>query len=217
MSTSKILFVDWRDVRCGRLEWRTAEGTRLGVRNPPEPPVPLHARPRQVPHGIRLEAQPATTEGPVDGWKGWGRIIRDGGNYRSWHFEINGYSKLGSGSAAHIGTPDSVFICGVESADGFQWREVSRCRIQVAGQRGFDGVGFFIDPAAPPQERYKLVYCARFPEGEHDDMVRAYLERPAGQRDGRISWERPYGMYCAVSADGESLDLGERALCAAPQ
>lgn len=200
---SKILFVDWRDILCGRLEWRTAEGARLGVANPPEPPVPVHAHPYRVPHGIRLEAQPATTEGPV-GWKGWGRIIRDGGNYRSWHFEINGHSKLGSGSAAHTGQPDSVFICGVESADGFEWREVSRCRIQVASQRGFDGVGFFIDPVAPPEERYKLVYCATFPEGAHDDMVRAYLERPARHRDERISWERRYGLFCAVSADGES-------------
>ena len=37
MDKSKILFVDWRDILCGRLEWRTGEGARLGVANPPEP------------------------------------------------------------------------------------------------------------------------------------------------------------------------------------
>ncbi len=201
---STILFIDWRDIRCGRLEWRTHEGEHFGVANPPGPQVPLNAHPHQVPHGIRLEAQPATTTGPVAGWKGWGRTIYDGGHYRSWYFEINGHTKLGSGSAAHAAAPDSIYVCGAASEDGFAWREVSRCQVAVTSQRGFDGFGFFIDPAAPPQERYKLVYCARFPAGEHDEMVRAYLERPLRHRDGRLSWERRYGMYFMVSPDGEN-------------
>ena len=34
-------------------------------------------------------------------------------------------------------------------------------------------------------------------------MVRAYLERPAHERDERMSWERRYGMFTMVSPDGE--------------
>lgn len=201
---SQILFFDWRDLQCGHLQWRTADGVRLGVGNPPEPPVPLHAAPQRVPHGIRLQAQPAHTTGPVDGWKGWGRTIRDGGRFRSWHFEVNGHTKLGSGAAAHATAYDEVYVCAVESDDGFAWRETSRSRIHVGSQRGFDGVTFFIDPAGPAAQRYKLVYCAHFAEGEHDDMVRAYLARPARWRDERITAQRRYGLFAVVSADGEA-------------
>ena len=203
LKRSTLLFFDWRDIRCGALDWVTASGKRLGVGNPPDPPVPLHASPRYVPRGIRLEAQPAITEGPVDGWKGWGRTIYDGGCYRSWHLEINGHTKLGSGSSAHADAPGSVFVCGVVSDDGYNWREYSRSRIEVTSQRGFDGVTFFIDPTAPAAERYKMVYCAQFPQGEHDDMMRDYLARPFRHRDTRLSWERRNGMFCAVSPDGE--------------
>ncbi len=203
MATEKLLFMDWRHIQCGHLRWYTATGTALGVGNPPEPPVPLHAEPQRVPHGIRLQAQRATTTGPIDGWKGWGRTIHDQGRYRSWHFEIHGHTKLGSGAAAHRTAYEQVHVCGVSSDDGLAWRETSRCRVQIGSQRGFDGVTFFVDPVAPPAERYKLVYCAHFPVGEHDALVAAYLARPAHQRDDRLSWERRYGMFAMVSPDGE--------------
>ena len=98
-----------------------------------------------------VESQPAETQGPVDGWKGWGRTIWDGGRFRSWHFEVNGFTKLGSGAAAHGTAYDQVYVCGVASDDGYDWKEVSRGRIEVGSQRGFDGVTFFVDPAASPE------------------------------------------------------------------
>ena len=204
MPPLKMLFMDWRNIQCGRLRWRTEDGTQLGVGNPPEPPVPLHSEVDCVPHGIRLEAQPPDTGGPVDGWKGWGRTMYDSGRYRSWHFEVNGHTKLGSGAAAHSTDYDDVYVCGVASDDGYSWEEESRSRVEVGSQRGFDGVTFFVDQAAPAAERYKMVYCARFPEGESDEMVRAYLERPPHLRDERMTPERRYGMFAMVSPDGES-------------
>ncbi|MEW6754134.1 MAG: hypothetical protein AB1505_24610 [Candidatus Latescibacterota bacterium] len=203
MQRSKILFMDWRDIQCGHLQWRTAQGQRLGVGNPPEPPQPLSAEAVRVPHGVRLQSQRAQTTGPVDGWKGWGRIIHDGGQYRSWHFEVHGHTKFGSGAAAHRTPYEEVYVCGVASDDGFAWRQVSRSRIRLGSQRGFDGASFFIDPVAPPAERYKVVYCAGFPEGSHDEEVRVYLERPPHHRDGRLSWTRRSGMFTATSPDGE--------------
>ena len=197
-STSKILFVDWRHIQCGSLDWRTSQGETLGVANPPEPPVPLSAYPQRVPHGIRLAAQPASTTDPVGGWKGWDRTIYHDGSYRSWHFEINGYTQLGTGAAAHAGERKSIYICGVESTDGYDWREVSRSPVKLAGQRGFDGVTFFIDPEAPPEERYKFIYSAGFPEDEHVEMVREYLDGLGLGWDDRPS----IGMFAAVSPDG---------------
>ena len=202
MSTEKMLFTDWRHIACGALSWVTPEGARYGVANPPQPQVRMHAQPQGVPHGIRLVAQRARKLPPVEDWKGWGRIIYDGGRYRSWYFEINGIAKLGSGSPAHARPPTSVVICAAESKDGLCWSEIGRCEINVPGQRGFDGVTFMVDPAAPPGQRYKFIYCASFAEEMFQAQVEEYLGRPEHLRDGRISRERRYGIFAATSPDG---------------
>ncbi|MFH1008444.1 MAG: hypothetical protein V1800_13240 [Candidatus Latescibacterota bacterium] len=202
MSQGKILFTDWQHIECGHVSWLNAQGERVGIGTLPEEQVPLHASPGAVPHGIRLVAQPAQKTDPVDAWKGWGRILFDGGRYRSWYLEINGVSKLGSGSAAHVGPLKSVVICAVESEDGFCWTEPKRCAIHAPGHRGFDGVTFFIDPKAPPAERYKLIYCATFPENMYREELEAYLRQPERIRDSRISPEHRYGLFAAASPDG---------------
>ncbi|MCZ6677782.1 MAG: hypothetical protein O7E52_11085 [Candidatus Poribacteria bacterium] len=202
MPREKILFTDWRDIQCGAVAWLTSDGKRHGVGNPPEPPVPMRAEPRAVPHGVRLVAQPARKAGMIENWKGWGRIISDEGRYRSWYIEINGHSKLGTGSAAHGAPPVSVAICGVESNDGFHWSEPTRSQIEVPGQRGFDGMSFFIDSHAPAEQRYKFIYCAQFDEGMFAPQLEAYLSQPPRYRDARISNQRRFGMFAAVSPDG---------------
>ena len=202
MKRAKILFLDWRDIQCGHLEWLSPTGIHFGVANPPESRVPMHSESRYVPSGIRLQAEQSETVGPVDGWKGWGRTIHDGEKFRSWFFEVHGHTKLGSGAAAHKSGYEEVFVCGTVSEDGFAWTEDSRCRITLGLQRDFDGVTFFIDPVASEAERYKLIYCAHFPVGVHDDMIRDYLDLPPHKRDGRITWKRRYGLFCATSPDG---------------
>ncbi|MCC7263046.1 MAG: hypothetical protein IT369_11050 [Candidatus Latescibacteria bacterium] len=203
MKTSKLLFFDWRHLQCGNLAWLTPDGTRHSVSRPPEPQVPMRAEPRKIPRGLRLEAQPATKTDKVDDWKGWGRTIWDQGRYRSWYFEINGHAKLGSGARAHDQPPESVVICGVESTDGFAWSAPRRCPIQIAGHEGFDGLTFFIDPAAPPAQRYKFVYCARITDERiYAKPLEAYLKQHPRYRDSRISAQRAYGMFAAVSPNG---------------
>ena len=199
---TKILFFDLRDIECGRLSWQSADGRAYGVAHPPLPQVDVHALPQRVPYGIRFAAQPASKTGPVQEYPGWGRVVYDGGLYRAWYLAINGHSKLGSGCAAYADPPACVEICCAESDDGFQWRVVHRCPIQVPGQSGFDGITFFLDPHAPPQERYKFVYCARFAKGLFEQALAEYLGRPARHRDWRLSEERRSGMFAAVSGDG---------------
>jgi len=202
MTRKKVLFTDWRDIQCGKISWLTSEGEQYAVGNPPGLQVAMHASPEAVPHGIRLEAQPARKTEPVDDYKGWGRTIWDGGLYRSWYLEINGNSKLGTGSAAHAQPPESVVVCATESADGFHWKEPQRCAISVPGLRNFGGLTFFIDPSAPAAQRYKLVYYALFPEDMYRDELDEYLKRPERYRDARISREKRYGIFAATSPDG---------------
>jgi hypothetical protein len=204
MSRTKILFTDWRDIQCGAVAWTTPAGERYGVGNPPEPQVAMRAERRFIPHGIRILAQPARKTEMITGWNGWGRVISDEGRYRSWYIEINRHSKLGSGSAAHLAPPSSVAICGVESHDGFHWGEPTRSEIKVPGQRGFDGMTFLIDPHAPAEQRYKFIYCAQFAEGMFELQFEAYLQQPSRYRDDRISAQRRFGMFAAVSPDGVS-------------
>lgn len=200
----KILFTDWRDIQCGHLQWLTPDGEVHGVGSPPEPMVEMRAEPHCVPHGIRLAAQPARKSETVEEWKGWGRIIYDGDVYRSWYFEINGIAKLGSGSPAHARPPESVVICGVQSQDGFHWSEPTRSRIDVPGQEGFDGVTFFVDPAAPADERYKFVYCARAEEETLRAERAEYLGRHPRYQDERIMQGGNYCIFAAASPDGVS-------------
>jgi hypothetical protein len=198
----KILFLDWRDIACGRLDWLNRAGERYGVGNPPGEPVEMHARPTGVPHGIRLAAQPARTSGPMANYAGWGKIIREDGRYRTWYLRVDGHSKLGTGSAAHRSATPTVEICRAESADGFHWSDPACCRIEVPGQTGFDGTTFFVDPAAAPAERYKFIYCALVPGGAHEDLFAEYRARHPRHQDERLVAGGRSGMYAAVSPDG---------------
>ena len=202
MTRKKILFTDWRDIQCGAVAWLTAEGEHYRVGTPPGPQVPMRAEPRLVPRGIRLQAQPARKAGKMEGYRGWGRVIFDGELYRTWCIEVNGVSMLGSGSVAHTDTITSVAICGIESRDGFHWSEPTHSEINVPGQRGFDGMSFFIDPHAPESQRYKFIYCAQFEEGMFQSQLTEYFNRQPRHRDDRISGERRFGMFAAVSPDG---------------
>lgn len=204
-SRQKLLFFDWRDMACGHLQWTAPDGRAYGVATPSDDPdTPLHAVVNQVPHGVRLVAQPAHKTDPIGDWQGWGRVIYDDDRamYRSWYLRINGHAKLGTGSSAHARPPECVEVCSVESADGFSWSQPKAGRIEVRGQIGFDGQTFFIDPVAPPDQRYKMIYCAAVDAALVKDELAAYLKRPARLRDYRIRPDRVYAIWAAASPDG---------------
>lgn len=203
MSVShKLLFFDWRHIQAGYLSWRNDAGETVPLTHPPEPPVALHAVPQRVPHGVRLEAQPARKTGPMDEWKGWGRIIWDEGVYRTWYFKINGGSKLGSGSVADLDRPDTVVICTAQSPDGFMWEEEELHALDLGGQHHFDGLTFLVDPAGPAEERYKFVYCALPPAERIPGLLEAYCRLNPTFRDERIGPNRCYCLFALTSPDG---------------
>lgn len=198
----KILFLDWRDIKCGFLGWKDSAGNSLTLSSIQETQVELHATPMYVPRGIRLVAQSAQKTEPINAWRGWGRTIFDRGMYRSWFFEINGNSKLGGGSNAMVPNPECVVVCAVESKDGFYWSESNRCQIRLPNQYGFDGVTFFIDEMAPAHQRYKFVYCA-YPPGDVSERLWAeYVKREPRYQDERTLRGINHCIYTLTSPDG---------------
>lgn len=202
----KILFFDWRDVALHGIDWLTPSGERYGVGTPVGGFQDLHANQSgRQPYGIRLQAQPARKAGEVTDYRGWNRVICDDGRYKSWFFEINGTSKLGTGAKGLQDEIQKAVICLVESDDGFEWRETARCDLDTTGQQGFDGPYPFIDPNACPEERFKLVYCSGAPPDLAERLFAEYLKMPLRHQDERFlkTGKTPRAcFYVATSPDG---------------
>ena len=198
-----VLFTDLRHIRCGEIKWETPEGEVFGVDHPPESEVELYARQERVPYGVRLVAQPASKTEPISIRKPgpYRRIIYDQGVYRSWHMQADG-EMLGGSDFPSETPPKLVEICYIESKDGYQWSEPKRSSLKVSGQRRFVNQTFFIDPVAPPEERYKMVYMAIPPKDLGARLLAEYLKLHKRYRDPRISAQRPLCLFAAVSPDG---------------
>ncbi len=202
------LFIDWRYVRCGRVAWKKADGSDAplwayeeikGVQGVPE----------NVPQGIRLVAEKAERIGPI--------VPND----REWEFIIGGYVTLldlgGKFGLWYEVVPpkadgETNLLCYAESIDGVNWtkpelglvefRGSTKNNIVIDGKQcpygSFHGNGVFVDPMAPPQERFKVVYMAILKDS-------APIERVKQERPWSVS---PYGelkktiIQYATSPDG---------------
>ena len=201
----KILFIDMRDIQCGKLSWCDGEGMPVSTSHPEGSPRAVTALPVKSPQGIRIESYPAEKMGPTGEWEGWWRIIHDQGMYRSWRIEVDGHPPQGNGSPAETENPERIEIVYRESDNGMDWRAKHRSRLEVPGQRHPDGQTSMIDPQASPEERYRFVYCAIPPRDLAEKMYREYAERPPLYQDERIVGRgRRFCLYTAVSADGLS-------------
>ena len=190
---NKYLFCDWRHIRCGDLEWVTPDGVYLPTVNPASPESNAVATTAFVPHGIRLESKQAERQ-LIPTPTQTGRIIYDGGVYRSWYMEnVRAYPVKGE-----ITTPR---ICYVESTDGFNWTEPKKSPLPVPWQARGEFV-FFIDPTGPSNERYKAVYPGWPDESEWPALWEDYLKIHPRYREPRINANRIQCMYGAVSPDG---------------
>jgi hypothetical protein len=196
-----VLFVDFRHIRCGDLDWRAADGSRLPLIRPPEPQVEAHAHRGVVPYGIRLVAQPARKTQPLPSGTRIGGVIREDGTYRTWYLKTAHRPGRDFG-AYSTDVPENVAVHCAESSDGVEWRETARSEIEAPDQTGFDGFTCFADPSGPPEERYKAVYTARPPESQAAALWRQLEGVHPRRRDTRMRPDYLYGMYGAVSADG---------------
>lgn len=154
----RIFFTDWRWVRPGDFRWTDREGVPLKRAGWLEGSY----RPSDVPAGIRLVAQKARRVGPLmrpeHPWEERAgvrltTVIQQDGIYRGWSHTSHG-----------SGDPLERFGCYYESSDGFDWVRPRLGIFEFNGSRDNNIVmadlyagSVFVDPAAPVEERYKLV------------------------------------------------------------
>jgi hypothetical protein len=121
--------------------------------------------PRFMPRGVRIGvARPRLTAEPVirpdrptDGvlMGGYCTLLKDGGRFRLWYESyLPGRTK-----------DEEVQICYAESDNGYDWKKPELGLIEFNGSKANNlvysnghGATIFIDPAAKPAERYKLVH-----------------------------------------------------------
>jgi len=192
---NKVFFIDWSPVYAGWLRYEAGSGGFSSF---------------AMPQGVRLvverpEKSPAWLKSELP-WEdrsihAYFTVIHDGGRYRLWYEALGSYFEKESDDYG-------VRLCYAESDDGYHW---TRPRLGVVSYRGskdnnvvFDGyVGHkfgyaggtvFIDPVAPAEERYKLIYT-----GSVSSIQKAMI-RGATSPDG-IHWnafkEPLFDDYCS--------------------
>ena len=199
----EFLFTDLRHINAGDLVWRSPDGKPIPVAGPPQPPVEAVADARGVARGIRLVAQKATKEGPIEG-RPAGVIYADG-LYRAWSLRTNypAGKNLGSYSLAPA---DSITVEYSESKDGYAWRGRALTELKVSNVTGIDGAGFFVDPRAPADERYKGIYNARV-LANVPALWQQYQKVHPRNRHVSLGPDYIYCLFGLVSADGLSWRL----------
>ena len=199
LSGKRVVFTNWHYVHPGGFSWVNDAGEGVTVSGS-EGPWDAHFRRGEYPHGIRLRALPAQRVGPLlaleKPWEGKGiriaTMLADGGKFRGWG---NSQDADGNGHA-----------CYFESADGLQWERPNLGQVEFAGGRENNLMDYqpgcvFIDPSAPPEERYKEVDLRDLSDAEFE----AYKQlRPDAweSRAHRSDVGHTYAVTGGVSADG---------------
>ncbi len=202
---NRIVFTNWYFIRPGNLLWLNEAGEYINtVEENVETPVygPWDAqmdRPSS-PYGIEIKTQPAERSGPIlkqkypweDGYVILKTVVKDGEKYKAW-------GKSPGGSSSYF-----------ESDDGMNWER------PILGQKEFNGSKennllqpglagtVFIDPNAPPEERYKSIRGPRIKVDEFKSFVDRHPDKWE-TRAVRGPWQNPEKIRAlggAVSPDG---------------
>jgi hypothetical protein len=140
LTGNRVVFTNWYYVQPGDLDWRNAEGESVYVHGDVDMFGAFHVG-VNPPHGIRLMAEKPTIVGPFD--RPYRSILQDGGIYKGW---------------------TSTEYC--ESTDGMMWETKAQLVLDVRHEDGIHHV--FIDPVAPPEERFKAVWVGHITRAAFD-------------------------------------------------
>ncbi|MGQ9919402.1 MAG: hypothetical protein ACUVS7_18540 [Bryobacteraceae bacterium] len=177
----RLMFTTWQLVRPGSFAWVNERNENVSVAGNQGPTEARFIR-ADHPHGIRLIAQPARREGPIwhkdlpagtAGGIAITTVLQDGDTYRAWGTEAEGKEKR------------TVYY---ESKDGRNWTRPD-VAITLNGQaEAYMNLGegtIFIDPSAPPAERYKCVTLDHFSHEEYEAFQKKYPDRwePLAKRE----------------------------------
>lgn len=156
-------FLDWSLVQAGAVKF--IDSIKIQPLASPQP--------HNIPYGISISSQKAKktpfwlkAEKPWEAMRinGYLTVMHEDGIYRLW------YESMG---VDYRDVFDSR-LCYSESSDGFNWRKPVLNLIGYEGDKktnivfdknsnggfGYHGGTVFLDPIAPPSERYKLIYLA---------------------------------------------------------
>ncbi|MGQ9731872.1 MAG: hypothetical protein ACUVX8_11460 [Candidatus Zipacnadales bacterium] len=199
LAGKRIVFTNWHYVHPGGFSWVNAAGETVTVSGS-EDLWGAHFRRGEYPHGIRIVAQPARREGPLlnleKPWEASGvnitTVIHVDGQYRGW-----GGSEIKRGAGFH---------CYFESPDGRHWTRPNLGLVEFEGSRENNLLDsapgtVFIDPSAPPEERYKWVDLREISQAEFETFQQ---KRPDAwePRAYRADVGHAYAVMGGVSPDG---------------
>lgn len=203
MAQKHYLFTDLRHIQCGDLRWQDAVGNNVPL-YPSVPRMTLRASTGMLPRGVRFEVQKARKMPPFSprNLKPSHTMLYDGGVYRSWTLRAQ-YRKEDKEKGCYSKAPVvKLWICYLESRDGFEWSEKGRSRIEPVGF-GYDGFTVFMDPKGSAAERYKAVFMANAPQEQWLALWEQYQQVHPRYRDTRLPQNgRMSCLYGAVSPDG---------------
>ncbi len=202
---NRIVFTNWYFIRPGNLLWLNEAGEYINtveenVENAVYGPWDAQMDRPSSPYGIEIKTQPAERSGPIlkqkypweDGYVILKTVVKDGEKYKAW-------GKSPGGSSSYF-----------ESDDGMNWER------PILGQKEFNGSKennllqpglagtVFIDPNAPPEERYKSIRGPRIKVDEFKSFVDRHPDKWE-TRAVRGPWQNPEKIRAlggAVSPDG---------------
>ncbi|MBI4024723.1 MAG: hypothetical protein HY360_07050 [Verrucomicrobia bacterium] len=213
-----VYFHDWRYVNTGGYAWLgpKAEGVPMMA---PGPVPPMHYEYRDMPLGIRLEAESARKSECVLHAKTTGDValfggsqIKEDGVHRLW---CETWLKEDFADKTRIGMFNALRY--MESDDGIHWKPPSAGQRRFRGGRnhnvvygsthtpetGFHGGSVFVDPSAPKSERYKAFHLGK----AKAKAIEAYYRKQPDEIDPHTAPTLKhhgfaYALFGAVSPDG---------------
>lgn len=200
LAGKRIVFTDWYYIRPGGYSWRDENGNAVTASksSPIGPWGATFVRGQDAPWGIRLRAEHAQRMAPaISQEKPWEKgnmggffVLHDGDHYRAW-------ANTAGGPAYY------------ESRDGLTWNRPELSLVEFEGSKANNLIPtwpgcVFIDPSAPPSERYKGVSDGSITPEEFEKFRAAHPDRwehRALRKDaGFIS-----ALYGYTSPDGISF------------
>jgi len=202
---SRIVFTNYTFIRPGNVIWQNEAGEMVNIieENDEDPiygPWDAQFHRPSSPYGIELKIQAAERKGPIlnnempweAGYVIFKTVLKDGDVYKAW------------GKARGAGD------CYFESEDGIHWerpildlKEFNGSRQNNLLAKGPQGT-VFIDPIAPPNERYKSIRGSKISFDEFKAFIEAHPDKWE-TRAIRGPWREPSkirGISGAVSSDG---------------
>ena len=152
----RIVFTNWQYVHPGSFNWLDDQGNGVAAnRNANIGDWGAHFKTTDTPRGIRITAQPAERRGDIipkeRPWEARSiavkTLLQDGDTYKLWATCVDA---AGQGNA-----------CYYESADGQHWTRPNLGLVEYQGSKennlipSLPAESVFIDPSAPPEQRYK--------------------------------------------------------------